>query len=640
MRSPHIQDGVWLSWLRKLPLPSKLMMLLVTVQGLALTVGGVAILLIRTNLVHQLGQQSLSELSVLNLIYQQQQQQTALGFRGLADNPAVIAAAVTKQRDPGVWMSFWHELWTRDLELVSLVDPQGITIISPYDGRDGSPIDLGIEALLKKALVTGQQVVASELTSYAQLASESRRVAQLRAAEVGIGPQDSFLVQYTVTPVRAENSVIMGLLISGDVIRTNLVNQVEVDEGFSAIYWGDHWLTNLEDPAPSNVLIQGLVEAALGIQDNLVKPIFFQNRAYSVAAKPILNLDNQSIAVLLHATSHADINHLVVWAGIVPITAVGMAIFGITLSLGRFFSQWVVRPLRLLGIAAQSFAEGNLFARAPVMTEDELGVVAEVFNEMADQVQARTELLQAELNVARKLQQMILPRSQELEAVNPFDIAVFMEAATEVGGDYYDVLTYQDALIIGIGDVTGHGLESGVLMIMVQMAIRTLLVSEELNLNTLRILQILNQSVYDNLQRMGSDRNLTLSLLKYENGELTIAGQHEQVLWLRAGHKLERIDTWPLGMFIGLEPDIDSFLGEHKLKMGSQDIVVLYTDGVTEAENPEGVCFGLDRLTERVQALAHCSAQDICDGIINQLKTHIGTQTVFDDITLMVLKHR
>ncbi len=615
-------------------------MLLVTVQGLALTVGGVAILLIRTNLVHQLGQQSLSELAVLDLIYRQQQQQTALGFRGLADNPAVIAAAVSRQRDPEVWMSFWHELWTRDLELVSLVDLEGIHLISPYYGRDGSPMDLGIEALLKQALSTGGQVVSSELTSYAQLATESRRVARLRAAEIGIGPQDSFLVQYTVTPVRAENSVIMGFLISGDVIRTDLVNQIETGEGFSAVYWQDQWFTNLEDPAPSNIFVNRLVKTAFETQEDTVRPIFFQSRAYTASAKPILNLNHQSIAVLLQATSHADINRLVVWAGIVPITAVGGLIFGITLSLGRFFSQWVIRPLRLLGLAAQSFAAGDLSARAPVVTDDELGVVAQVFNEMADQVQTRTELLQAELNVARKLQQMILPRGQELEAVNPFDIAVFMEAATEVGGDYYDVLTYQDALIIGIGDVTGHGLESGVLMIMVQMAIRTLLTSEELNLNTLRILQILNQSVYDNLQRMGSDRNLTLSLLKYEKGELTIAGQHEQVLWLRAGQELERIDTWPLGMFIGLEPDIDAFLGEHKLKVGSQDIVVLYTDGVTEAENPEGVCFGLDRLTERVQALAHCSAQDICDGIISQLKTHIGTQTVFDDITLMVLKHR
>ncbi len=640
MRSPYTQHGSWLRWLRQLPLPSKLTMLLVMVQVLALTVGGVAILLIRANLVHQLGQQSLSELSVLDLIYRQRHQQTALGFRGLADNPAVIAAAVSRQRDPGVWMSFWHELWTRDLELVSLVDLEGIHLISPYYGRDGSAIDLGIEALLKKALITGRQVVSSELTSYAQLATESRRVARLRAAEVGIGPQDSFLVQYTVTPVRADNSVIMGFLISGDVIRTDVVHHVETGEGFSAVYWGHQWFTNLEDPVPSNILINRLVEATFEAQEDTVRSIFFQNRTYTISAKPILNLANQSIAVLLRATSHADINRLVVWAGIVPIAAVGGVIFGITLSLGRFFSQWVIRPLRLLGLAAQSFAEGDLSARAPVVTDDELGVVTQVFNEMADQVQTRTELLQAELNVARKLQQMILPRGQELAAANPFDIAVFMEAATEVGGDYYDVLTYQDSLIIGIGDVTGHGLESGVLMIMVQMAIRTLLSSEELNLNMLRILQILNQSVYDNLQRMGSDRNLTLSLLKYEKGELTIAGQHEQVLWLRAGHELERIDTWPLGMFIGLEPDIDSFLGEHRLKVGSQDIVVLYTDGVTEAENPEGVCFGLDRLTERVQALAHCSAQDICDGIINQLKTHIGSQTVFDDITLMILKHR
>ena len=89
-----------------------------------------------------------------------------------------------------------------------------------------------------------------------------------------------------------------------------------------------------------------------------------------------------------------------------------------------------------------------------------------------------------------------------------------MEPADEVGGDYYDILQQDGKVKIGIGDVTGHGLESGMLMIMVQTATRVLL---ESNLaDPVKFLDILNRSLYKNVQRMKSDKNLTLSILDYE----------------------------------------------------------------------------------------------------------------------------
>ena len=85
--------------------------------------------------------------------------------------------------------------------------------------------------------------------------------------------------------------------------------------------------------------------------------------------------------------------------------------------------------------------------------------------------------MSSELAVTRKLQEMILPRTKELNSIEELDIVGFMEPADEVGGDYYDVLQQHGRIKIGIGDVTGHGLESGVIMIMVQTAIRTLLIN-------------------------------------------------------------------------------------------------------------------------------------------------------------------
>jgi serine phosphatase RsbU (regulator of sigma subunit) len=81
--------------------------------------------------------------------------------------------------------------------------------------------------------------------------------------------------------------------------------------------------------------------------------------------------------------------------------------------------------------------------------------------------------MSAELAVSRKLQQMLLPKEHELNQIPGLEIAGFMEPATEVGGDYYDVLNHNGNVKIGIGDVTGHGLESGVVMLMTQTATRT-----------------------------------------------------------------------------------------------------------------------------------------------------------------------
>jgi serine phosphatase RsbU (regulator of sigma subunit) len=615
--------------------------MLLLVQALALAVAGTAVYLIRSSLVQQLRQQSISELSVFELVYQQQLQQTALGFRAQAENPAIIAAAENRTSDSIVRMSFLNELWQRNLEIVSLLDLEGNTLISPYYGREGSRLE--IDGLIQRVKNTGEQVTSTELLSYEQLAAESPRMARLRSLELQQldSPQPQFLVQYTVTPVRSNNTVIVGFLVSGDIIQPRLIQDslADFNNSISAIYWGQSiWITNL-DPAPTlNVSTQRLIDDAIASGELTLRVITLAGFTYTVAVQPLFDLAGEPVGILLQATSHDQINRLLFSAGILPITTIGLIILVITLVLGRLFSQWMIKPLQSLGSTAQAFAEGNLSIRTAITAEDELGILANVFNQMADRVQARTESLQSELDVARKLQQMILPRDEELKSVIPFDVAVFMQAATEVGGDYYDVLSYKDTLLFGIGDVTGHGLESGVLMIMVQMAIRTLLTSEEAD--THRIMKILNQVVYANLQRMESDRNLTLCLLKYDQGELTIVGQHEEVLLVKDGGDIQQIDTIDLGMFVGLEPNIDLFLSERKLQLGSQDVVVLYTDGLTEAEAEDKSLYGLERLSRLVKTHADLSAHEIRDLIVGDVKGFIGSQKVHDDITLMVLKHR
>ncbi len=246
--------------------------------------------------------------------------------------------------------------------------------------------------------------------------------------------------------------------------------------------------------------------------------------------------------------------------------------------------------------------------------------------------------LSAEIEITRRLQQMILPKTEELEQIKGLDIAGFMEPATDVGGDYYDVLNQNGRVKIGIGDVTGHGLESGVVMIMVQTAIRTLMTQNEGD--PLKFLSVINRTIFDNVERINSDKNLTLSLLDYENNCLRLSGQHESLIVVRKGGEVEIIDTIDLGFPVGLEEDISDFLGETEILLNPGDVVVLYTDGITEAEDPQGEMYGLERLCEVVSQNWEQSAQEIKTAVINDVKQHIDTQTVYDDITLLVIKQK
>ena len=109
----------------------------------------------------------------------------------------------------------------------------------------------------------------------------------------------------------------------------------------------------------------------------------------------------------------------------------------------------------------------------------ELGDANREIMALNKQLKAENLRMETELDVARQLQQMLLPREEELQKIEGLDIAGFMKPADEIGGDYYDVLQHNGHVKIGIGDVTGHGLESGIVMLMTQMGVRTLLTSNE-----------------------------------------------------------------------------------------------------------------------------------------------------------------
>jgi sigma-B regulation protein RsbU (phosphoserine phosphatase) len=266
--------------------------------------------------------------------------------------------------------------------------------------------------------------------------------------------------------------------------------------------------------------------------------------------------------------------------------------------------------------------------------QEEIAVKTITLNE---KLKAENLRMGAELNVARQIQQMILPKPEELE-IEGLDIAGYMEPADEVGGDYYDVLHTDGIVTIGIGDVTGHGLESGLLMLMVQTAVRTL--KEVQEDDPVRFLDTLNRTIYKNVQRMNSEKNLTLAILNYAEGAISISGQHEETIVVRKGGQIERIDTMDLGLPIGLDDDIVDFISHTIVKLQPGDGAVVYTDGIPEAKDMGKKQYGIEPLCEVISHNWHKPASEIKDAIIADVRQFIGKQRVFDDITLLVLKRQ
>ncbi len=314
--------------------------------------------------------------------------------------------------------------------------------------------------------------------------------------------------------------------------------------------------------------------------------------------------------------------------------------------------------LLFLSLAHRTRARNQLLREELAERKRREGLLKEMNEALERKVQARTADLEianqeikalnerlkeenlrlgAEVEVTRRLQQMLLPRSTELRSISELDIAGFMQPACEVGGDYYDVLTLENRVLIGMGDVTGHGLESGVLMLMVQTAVRGLMLR---NLDDLSlIMQLLNQTVYANAQRMGTDKNLTLVLLEYHQGRLKICGQHEEVLVVRREGFVEAVDTVDLGFMMGLVEDVERFIHCMELRLEIGDGVVLYTDGITEAQNPEGEQFGVRRLCESAcRAWADRDAARVQQAIMENVSAFTQNPRISDDMTLVVFK--
>jgi sigma-B regulation protein RsbU (phosphoserine phosphatase) len=254
--------------------------------------------------------------------------------------------------------------------------------------------------------------------------------------------------------------------------------------------------------------------------------------------------------------------------------------------------------------------------------------------ELLRELRDTRDALWSEMELAKRIQTALLPGSRR---VGGLDLAAVMIPAREVGGDYYDLIETQEGESwIVIGDVSGHGVDAGLVMMMAQTSVRSL-VENLPGAGPSRVLTAVNAVLRENISRLGRDHYMTMTALCLKGDRLVFAGKHQDLIVLRrGGEEAELVPTQ--GTWLGLTDSLEGYLEDSEVELGEGDMVLLYTDGVTEAENPEGEMFGPERLKFTLEDLADRPIPDILENIINQVVDFQAEQS--DDITLVLLKKR
>lgn len=251
---------------------------------------------------------------------------------------------------------------------------------------------------------------------------------------------------------------------------------------------------------------------------------------------------------------------------------------------------------------------------------------------LARRLSAERDRLWRELDLARVLQTALLPGNTKN---SHFEIAARTVTATEAGGDYYEIVPVRDGYWIGIGDVTGHGLRSAIIMMMVQSMVATL-VRALPDAQPSNVLAMVNASLWDGIRnRLRLDDHVTCTLLRcMSDGRVRYAGAHEDIIVSRAGQRCERIETE--GTWLGIAPDVCELNTDRELVLARGDLMVLFTDGAIESRDAAGNEIGLERLIAKVDELRDRPLPELCELLVDQA---VGwTASLEDDVTVVAVR--
>jgi sigma-B regulation protein RsbU (phosphoserine phosphatase) len=252
----------------------------------------------------------------------------------------------------------------------------------------------------------------------------------------------------------------------------------------------------------------------------------------------------------------------------------------------------------------------------------------------------RFEQIERDLKAAAQIQSNILPQEKPLLNQYPeVDVAASIEPAREVGGDFFDTFSIDERCVgLAIGDVSGKGIPAALFMIRAVTILRACI--GRLNIPEQSLATIFSAV---NRQLCESNPNclfvtVFLGILDVQTGVLTyVHGGHNRPFLKRVGSKAEMIPI-PEGMLLGIYAEAEYYLAE--LKLDPEDLLMMYTDGVTEARNRDGEFFMEDRVAALLDSLpVSMSAEDIVGLLGDRVKIFTQQLPQSDDITIMALRY-
>ncbi|MCP4581243.1 MAG: SpoIIE family protein phosphatase [candidate division Zixibacteria bacterium] len=323
------------------------------------------------------------------------------------------------------------------------------------------------------------------------------------------------------------------------------------------------------------------------------------------------------------------------------------ALLGLVVGLGAVYmlSYFFVKPIQKLTEGVLKIGQGNLEEALPVDGTDEFSEIAKAFNEITTKFKqaqdnvVEQELLQKEMQVAQEIQHALLPnRFPEIEG---YELAAVYRAAKDVGGDYFDfVWIDENTLGIAVADVSGKGVPGSLVMTMIRTAIR---LESRNNYQPNDILAKVNDFVSEDVKK-GMFITIFFIILDSKKRQISFAsaGHNPMILFRKDTNKCYFLN--PKGMPLGMTlPDNISFGGDlqtDKLKLKKDDMLVIYTDGITEAMNNRAEQYGNDRLIDFIKDNAELKPEEFADKLDQDLAQFTGNAAQNDDITLVVVKEQ
>ncbi len=331
------------------------------------------------------------------------------------------------------------------------------------------------------------------------------------------------------------------------------------------------------------------------------------------------------------------VNSSAIWLG-----AVGAMFVLIGTLLAIFQGLQISKPIKLLAWKADQIARGDLEARVEVKSTDEIGILGENFNFMADQLvvllqqTAEKAKMEQELEVARTIQETLVPPNEPVTS-GFFKFAGYFQPASQCGGDWW---TWHeqvgDKILIVIGDVTGHGVPSAMITAAAKAACDVARSVYQDDVAVTRLLEIMNYAIFESAKRKFV-MTCFASIVDTKKRTITYANAGHNFPYLfRAGEdgKGEFGSLMIRGNRLG---DLKESKYEAKTtELAAGDILVWYTDGIVECENAAGEEYGEKRFRASVRRAAALDAGEMRDAVVADSQVFFGETLRKDDITLVV----